>query len=233
MIQFIFRYLTFQSTTEELNQLDRKHLIVGLIGVWIVGIGRYWDHPSASVAQYLGLGSVIYVFCLALVFWIIIKPLRVPQCTYINLLSLICLTSFPAILYAIPVERFTSISTAISLNVWFLAIVALWRVSLMFVYVRRAYQVSYWLCILILLLPIMGIVASLLILNLEQAVFEIMGGLRESEPEQTSNDGAYAVVFLLAALSYMGFIPILICYLITMVFRWQDRESVFKKDKIT
>ena len=149
MIQFILRYLTFRASPEELIQLNRTHLIVGLIGTWIVGIGRYWDHPNPHLLQLLGLGSVIYVFCLALLFWIVIRGLRVPQCSYTHLLILICLTSFPAALYAIPVERFTSIETAISINVWFLGIVAIWRVLLIFTYIKRSYLLNFWLSLLI------------------------------------------------------------------------------------
>ena len=78
----------------------------------------------------------------------------------------------------------------------------------------------------------MAIVASLAALNLEQAVFEIMGGLRETE--KTPYDGAYAIVFLLTMLSYLGGIPILIIYLITAVRRWWDvLSALFKRNPQT
>ncbi len=226
MLNFIFRYLTFRTQPDELKNLQWSHLIVGLLGTWIVGIGRYWDHPDAELLQHLGVGSLVYVFCLAAVFWLIIKALNVPPCRYFDLLTMICLTSFPAILYAIPVERFMSLSAAATLNVWFLLIVAVWRVSLFATYLHRLYQLPGGVTLLIMLLPLMGIVASLAFLNLEGAVFQIMAGLHGPEP--TSNDGAYMVVMLLTGLSYFGVIPVVIIYLFTAVFRWS--RSIVKEE---
>lgn len=64
------------------------------------------------------------------------------------------------------------------------------------------------------LLPIMAIIASLTVLNLERAVFDIMGGLRETG---TANDSAYAVLFLLTFLSTVLVIPIFVVYVVTIV----------------
>ena len=50
-----FRVLTFRATGEELRSLGWGHLVAGLLCTWIVGIGRYWDHPRATLPQYLGL----------------------------------------------------------------------------------------------------------------------------------------------------------------------------------
>ena len=218
MVSFIVRYLTFRANEEDLKSFNKRHLFVALIGTWLVGIGRYWDHPDAETLQYLGAGSVIYVFCLAAIFWVIIKGLKVPECRYFDLLTMISLTSFPAMLYAIPVERFMSLEGATSANVWFLLIVAIWRVALFATYLARSYQLGAWNTLLAMLLPLMAIVSSLFMLNLENVVFQIMSGMHETEP--TANDGAYAVVFLLTALSYMGFIPVLIAYLGTAATRW-------------
>ncbi len=223
MLGFIIRFLTFRSARNELLGLRGRHLLWGLFGTWIVGWGRYWDHPDAELLQYLGAGSVIYVFCLAMVFWMVIKGLRVPVCRYFNLLTMISLTSFPAILYAIPVERFLSMEAAMSANVWFLLIVAVWRVALFTTYIARAYQLGAWVTLLVMLLPLMAIVSSLFVLNLESAIFEIMAGLYETEA--TANDGAYAIVFLLTTLSYMGVIPVLIAYLITACGRWMRKGA--------
>jgi hypothetical protein len=60
------------------------------------------------------------------------------------------------------------------------------------------------------LLPLCAIVASLFALNLEKAVFEIMGGFQES----TASDGAYAVLFLLTILAFYAAVPLLVAYLI-------------------
>ena len=102
----IKRLLTFKLTRAEMLQFNKKHFIAGLIGTWIVGMGRYWDDGGASLLQHVGLGSVIYIFVLAAFIWLIVKPFRVDNWNYFTVVTFIALTSFPAIFYAIPVERF-------------------------------------------------------------------------------------------------------------------------------
>jgi hypothetical protein len=87
------------------------YLGFGLFFTWLCGIGRYWDNPRAEIWQYLGLGSVVYIFVLAFIVWILIKPLGPRNWSYKNILLFISLTSPPAILYAIPVERFTDLDS--------------------------------------------------------------------------------------------------------------------------
>jgi len=100
------KLLTFRLTKDEMLSFNRKHFIVGLLGTWLVGIGRYWDDDGASLLQHVGLGSVIYIFILSFLIWLIIKPFLVEGWSYFIVLTFISLTSFPAIFYAIPVERF-------------------------------------------------------------------------------------------------------------------------------
>ena len=113
----IIRLLTFRLTRAEMLQLNSRHFIAGLIGTWIVGMGRYWDDKDASLIQHLGLGSVIYIFILAGFIWLILKPFLVDNWTYFIVLTFVGLTSFPAIFYSIPVERFSPIKTANTINV--------------------------------------------------------------------------------------------------------------------
>ena len=131
-LKSIVRLLTFKSTREEMLQFGKMHFLAGLIGTWIVGMGRYWDDPEAKLLQHLGLGSVIYIFVLAVLIWLIVLPFKVEKWSYFTVVTFISLTSFPAVFYAIPVERFLSIGAANSINVWFLAIVAAWRLGLLF-----------------------------------------------------------------------------------------------------
>ena len=198
-------------------------MIIALLGTWLVGIGRYWDHPNAELFQYLGMGSVVYVFILSAVFWLTLKGLRVSECRYIQLLTLISLTSFPAALYAIPVERFMKMQTAIDVNVWFLMIVAVWRVALFYLYLSRTYTLNKYFTLLVMLLPLMAIVFVLFILNLDNAVFEIMAGLHGQKSDPTPNDGAYAFIFLLTTLSSVGFIPVLLIYITAAIIRWRRK----------
>ena len=208
VFKIIFKLLTFQLTREEMLEFKRPHFIAGLIGAWIVGIGRYWDDPGASLLQHLGLGSVIYIFLLSGFIWLILLPFRIPKWSYFTVVTFIGLTSFPAIFYAIPVERFTEIEMANLMNVWFLAIVAAWRLALLYFFLKRFCRLEIWKIITVTLMPICLIISVLTILNLERAVFDIMGGLRN----QTSNDGAYAVLVVLTAASLILIIPLLILY---------------------
>ena len=54
------------------------------------------------------------------------------------MLIFVTLTSLPALLYAIPVEKFMALEYAQTANVLFLAVVASWRVALLIVFLKRA-----------------------------------------------------------------------------------------------
>lgn len=213
------RLLTLRITGDELMRLDGRHLALGLGCTWVVGMGRWWDDPGASLLQHLGLGSVAYVLALALLLWVMIRPIAGPAWGYRRVLTFVALTAPPAILYAIPVERFTSLDTASDLNVGFLAVVATWRVAMLVVVARRLGGLSALALLVCTLLPLTLIVAALAALNLERAVFQIMGGLRGG----TANDQAYLVVLGMTVLSVYAFVPLLIAW-ITLVVRRALRE---------
>ena len=208
------RLLTFRTTREELLRLTGKHLAFGLVCTWIVGIGRYWDNPRVGLLQHLGIGSVVYVFVLALFLWLIAAPLRPKHWSYFRVLVFVSLVSPPAILYALPVEKFYSLETANSLNMWFLAIVASWRVALLLFYLRRLGELGWFSILIAALLPLTLMVVGLTALNLEKAVFDFMGGITQPG---TASDDAYAVLFLLSLLAFNLFIPLLICYIVLIV----------------
>jgi hypothetical protein len=181
------RLLTFRSTREELARFGRRHLAFGIFCAWLVGMGRYWDDPRANLAQHLGVGSVVYVFAL----------------------SFVALVSPPAILYAIPVERLFTLETAASLNVWFLATVAAWRVALLVFYLRRQAALD-WLAVTVAgLLPLTAIVVALTVLNLERVAFDFMSGIRGT----TANDRAYGVLVSLTIISFLLIGPLLLVYI--------------------
>jgi len=206
----VIRLLTFRISRDEFLQFNKTHLAVGVVATWIVGIGRWWDDPGARLLQHLGAGSLIYIFLLALLLWLIIWPLKPERWSYRHVLTFVSLTSFPAILYAIPVESFVSMATARTLNVWFLAVVAAWRVALLFFYLKRYARLPAFSIVVAALLPITFIIVSLTMLNLERAVFEVMGGLRGAG---TANDDAYGVLLMLTLISGFLFIPLLLCYI--------------------
>jgi len=90
-----WRLLTFRPMSQAIRTHWHAYLVFGLIFTWLAGIGRYWDNPRAELWQYLGLGSVAYVFVLALIIWAILAPLRPKNWSYRNVLLFLTLTAPP------------------------------------------------------------------------------------------------------------------------------------------
>ena len=183
-------------------------------------MGRYWDNPRVSLSQHLGVGSVIYVFALALLLYLLGLPLRPKKWSYFRVCTFVSLVSPPAVLYAIPVERVFNLDIANSINVWFLGIVATWRVALLVFYLRRSGALAWGSVVTVTLLPLTLIIVTLTMLNLERAVFDFMGGMSQ----RSGNDGAYGALFLLSMLSLLLFIPTLILYAILAIIEINYRR---------
>lgn len=214
-LYIIPKILFFNFKKEDIHSFNQTHLLTGLTGTWLAGIGRYWDHPNAEVLQYAGLGSVIYIFVLALLLYVIVLPYRLKTWNYFKVLTFISLTSFPAILYAIPVEQFMSMKLAASINAWFLGIVALWRLALLFRFLKVFDDLKWHNVSFIALFPMCLLIVTLTILNLEKAVFNIMGGLRQT----TGREKAYDVLLSLTFFSMILIIPLFIGYLEGIISR--------------
>jgi hypothetical protein len=223
-VKSVFDILTFRFTQAQVHAFGKHELFIGLFFTWLVGMGRYWDNPKAELLQRLGIGSLIYVFALAFLIWLIVWPIRRGVWQYKYVLIFITLVSPPAMLYAIPVERFTTLATAREINIWFLAVVALWRVALLFVFLRRVAGLNLFPVIITALLPLTFIITALAVLNLEHVVFDIMAGL--SATNGTANDGAYVVVFMLTTISVAAFPFLLLGYLITVFFAYRQRKKL-------
>jgi len=217
-IRVIKRVLLFKISRGEMLKFTKGHFIAGLVGTWLVGVGRYWDDPGASFLQHLGLGSVIYIFVLALFIWLIVLPLRVRDWKYFTVLTFISLTSLPAILYAIPVEKFMGVEVANAINVWFLAIVAFWRLCLLFYFLSRFTELTVGMITRLTLLPMCLIISTLTVLNLHRVVFNIMGGMRET----SAHDTAYTILYLLTGVSMVLSIPLLLGYCYDIYVRRRD-----------
>lgn len=208
IFKIVVRLLSLKITREEMLQFNWRHFVAGLTGTWVAGMGRYWDDKGATLLQHSGMGSVIYIFLLALFIWIIIKPLFVEDWNYFTVLTFISLTSFPAIFYAIPVERFFSIEKANTMNVWFLAVVAAWRLCMLYHFLKVFTRLSKGNIITVTLMPICLIITTLTVLNLHRVVFDIMGGQKNPTP----HDGAYLVLLVLTFVSAILTAPLLIAY---------------------
>jgi hypothetical protein len=204
------KILTFRRPSDGVSVRWKAYLAFGLGFTWLAGIGRYWDNPRANLLQQLGLGSIAYVFCLAALLWLLVLPLRPARWSYRSVLVFVSLCSPPALLYAIPVERFMPIDAAQTTNVWFLAIVAAWRVALLVTFLKRVARLDALAVVVATLLPIVLIVVGLSVFNLEHVVFNIMSG---NDPAQrTANDAAYGVVFIITIYSVLASPFILLTY---------------------
>lgn len=221
------RYLFFRAPRYELLAMSwRTYLGPALLATWLAGMGRYWDHPNPHhLLQRLGIGSVVYVFALSAVLWLVIAPLRPRSWNYLQVVTFVALTSPPAFLYAIPVERWMSMRDAMATNAWFLLVVAVWRVGLLLFLLRRYAGLTSGRALIGGLLPLLGIIVALFMLNLEKAVFQFMAGFREPAPTPTAADGAYQVLFLLTLLSYSAAVPLLILYLACVVIAHKEARE--------
>ena len=209
----IVRLLIFRLSAEEFAALTGKHLLFGLAATWIVGIGRWWDDPTATMLQRTGIGSVAYVVVLSVLLWLVVKPLNPRNWSYPKVLTFVSMTAPPAVLYAIPVEKFLPLEAAAQLNLVFLLIVSTWRVALLGVFLHRHAGLSPGRVTVAVLLPLTGIVVGLTYLNLMRGVIAIMGGLRN----KTVNYVADNVVAFLGFASHLTILPLLIVYLVLVV----------------
>ena len=217
-----FRLLTFRRPSAALAEHPTAYLVFGLLTAWAAGIGRYWDHPNATFLQYAGLGSVVYVPLLAFLLWAICRPLAPLGLPFRRVVGFVALTSLPAVLYAVPVERFLSASAARSANAIFLAVVAAWRVALLVVFMKRSAGLSNDCLIVGTLLPLALVVCALAGLNLEHAVFQFMARPGDRLPP-TPNDLSYLVVLMLAFAAQVLCIPLVATHL------WFIRPSAVRR----
>lgn len=211
------RVLTFRRPTRAIVESWRAYLAFGLFFTWLAGVGRYWDSPRATVWQHLGLGSVVYVFVLAFVLWAVVAPLAPARWSYRNVLVFVTLTSPPALLYAIPVERFMSMNAAQDMNVGFLAVVATWRVVLLMWFLRTVARLAIVELVVASVMPLALIVVVLAQLNLEHVVFNFMAGL--APEDRSANDRAYVLVVRIAFLSFGAAPYLLFAYALAVVNR--------------
>ena len=214
-----FAFLAFRPIQMSLQRDFWRWFAFVAVVTWLVGIGRYWDHPSAEFWQYLGVGSVVYILCLSTLLYLIVWPLRPSNWMFRGVLIFVGLTSLPALLYAIPIERVVDLKPAQSINAWFLGIVAVWLVALLFRYLIASAKLHWFIVTTVAVLLLSGIVVTLTLLNLEHVVFDLMAGIRDEDA--SPNDAAYLVVLGLAFISLWAFPISLVLYLGAVVRRRQ------------
>ena len=115
--------------------------------------------------------------------------------TYRAFLALYWLTAPLAWIYAIPVERFLDPLTATQANLWFLAIVAVWRVLL----ITRVVSVVFNASVFRVFFPVMLFAVAVMnvaIQILPLPIISLMGGVRMSPSDQTIMFVSLAIMFL-------------------------------------
>lgn len=192
------RFLTFRADEGLWDRLGLPHFLIGLMATWLVGIGRNWDFPEAPLFAKTGLPSVAYIFILSLVLLIMSWPVSYERLNYGKILTLVAMTAPPGLVYAIPVEKMMSFDGAQAANLWFLAIVALWRVALAFYAFKNAGANTGWVTTAILMLPICTIVIGLVVSGRADFVIEIMGGVNRPQNINTGVNQAISALYCLA-----------------------------------
>ncbi|MGE5192272.1 MAG: hypothetical protein ACM3U2_07180 [Deltaproteobacteria bacterium] len=170
---------------------SRQSLWIGLLFVLSAGLAREYDgadlwHEPWHLVLPLGasLLTSFLLFCLVYAigcrrgcpggrFWKL----------YCSFLSLYWMTAPLAWLYAIPVERFLSTADATTANLWLLALVALWRVSLMTRVIAVLFQAGAWASFFVVMF-FADTVALVLLYLTPLPVFNVMGGIRLSPSER-------------------------------------------------
>jgi len=182
------KFLAFRSVRPDMKRLRWHFLALGLVSSWLAGVGRYWDTPDAQWWQYAGLGSVVYTLYMASFLCVLILPMRPKNWSYLGVLIFVGMTAPPAILYAIPVERFTDSYTASQVNYVFLLFVATWRVGLLWLYLRRSAQLAVIPAMVALMLPLALMMVVLGFMQLSVTVMEGMAGIRIDQPKNLAGE---------------------------------------------
>lgn len=210
------KFLAFRPVRPDMKRLRWHFLALGLVSSWLAGLGRYWDTPDAQWWQYAGLGSVIYTLFMAAFLYALILPMRPGNRSYLGVLTFVGMTAPPAILYAIPVERFTDPYTSSQVNYGFLLVVATWRVALLWLYLRRSAQLPAIPALVALSLPLALILVVLAHMQLMSTVMEGMAGVRV---EQHTPNLAGELIVTLGGISFF-LLPILVAaYIVIAVKR--------------
>lgn len=222
--------LFFRLTTDRFEKFGWPQFFTAIVLTWIVGVGRHWDDAKAEPIQKSGVGSIAYVLALSLVVWALAWPFReMVRWTYQRVVAYIGMVSPPALLYAIPVERFMSLEAAQRTNFWFLAIVALWRVLLLVRLHGKVLGLEAKMTAVVTMLPLSSIVATLAVNNLGNNMMDIMSGQR-GEVVKTVQDKANEFVTLLGCFSFLVGPATLLAYVVWLFQEMREQRPIGKNE---
>ncbi|MBK6630051.1 MAG: hypothetical protein IPG33_02870 [Betaproteobacteria bacterium] len=106
------RFLAFRPNGLAIRTHWKAFLVFGLFFTWLAGVGRFWDNPKAHLCKIPRPRLRCCIFVLAFIVFLLLLPLKPRNWTYRNVLLFIALTAPPAVLYAIPVEKFMAAEAA-------------------------------------------------------------------------------------------------------------------------
>ncbi len=95
-------------------------------------------------------------------------------------------------LYAVPYEQFMSAADSVSLNLWTLAIVSVWRVLLVARAITALYGAKWWSSFFVVMCFV-DTLALIILFLATLPVFNVMGGIRLSEAESLIQSTAFLV----------------------------------------
>ncbi len=177
-LRTIWRFSTFRGTRDELVDSSIYICLVGIPLTWIIGYGRWWDDPrDLGVIIQSGIGSVVYVFLLGTLIWILSLPFKLGLRNFDYIAFVTCCAP-PALVYAIPIERMTDLQTASSYNMLALFLVSSYRILLLAWFFRKIAEAEILETTVLTILPIALIAFSLTVLEVGAQVIDIMGGFR-------------------------------------------------------
>lgn len=212
--------LLLRISGERIRAFGPEHLILGLVCTGVVGMGRWWDDTSAIWQKQTGIGSLVYVFFLGLLIWMLAMPWpksAAGKPTYLQTVSFITLTAPPGLVYAFPIELFGDPSVSTIYNLSALVIVSAWRVSCFVRYLREGVQLNRYQTFLtaaMLILPILLVAGFFGILS---QIANSMGGFR-GESAESLGDKLALFAF---AVGGIGGVPVLLMFLSELFYRRQ------------
>ncbi len=214
--------LTFRLTPEEYDRLGFKHLLFGLATAWLVGYGRWWDRPD-DVSPFLRSGalSVLTVIGLGFLLHRVMTGLVPRHEGHMRTAAYVSLTSLPAAIYALPLERWMELEQARTGNVAMLAVVAAWRVALYVYLLRRIAGFPIYTTIVTTLLPLAVIICFVTISGTQFRVLSIMTGVTVDPPPPSTAETRFDIIASLSCLSLV-LTPVLVILWLILFERRSD-----------
>ncbi len=168
---------------------DRGAIWIGLIFVLSAGFAREYDGEDLLHEPYHLLipvaASLAISFLLFVPFWLRIEKVQRPALgsAYRPFLTLFWMIAPMAWLYAIPYDRLLSAAGSVEANMWTLAFVSVWRVTLISRVISVLTGRSFW-NVLLVVLAISDIAVQIAISFVPVPILQVMGGVRLTESDQ-------------------------------------------------